>query len=107
METGSRRLRRQPRIPAKLAMSGLLEKAPPLRGFGRPILPWRPERSDFRANLRANRASVSGRVFRMSRFPGAMPQDVETTLNSPTASTRFYVLICLPAAARGFHGTVA
>jgi hypothetical protein len=44
-------------------MSRLLEKAPALRGFGPPILPWRPEGSDFRAIPRANRASVSGRVI--------------------------------------------
>jgi hypothetical protein len=68
METGSQRLRRQPRIPGSCAMSESPAKAPKFRGFRAQILPRRPEIPHFWGTRRVNRAPVSGREFKMSGF---------------------------------------
>jgi hypothetical protein len=72
------------------------EKSPEIRGIGTQILPGRPESSDFRTIPRANRASVSGRVFRMSGFQPRRPEkwDFRTSLRPtwPSISSRAFGL---------------
>jgi hypothetical protein len=68
LETGSLRLRLQPRSPANPWISGLREKAPEFRRFAKATCTPRLKLRHFRPILCANLPSVSGRVFRISGF---------------------------------------
>ena len=75
-------------------MSGLLDKAPASRGFGR-----RFYRGDQNGRIFGPFRALTGPqspvgFFECPDLTGAIPEDVEATLNSPLPSTPFYVLIC-------------
>jgi hypothetical protein len=66
LETGSRRLRRQPLSLAIRAISGLPEKVPEVRGFRTATCTRRLEIPPFLPIARADWARVSGPYFRIS-----------------------------------------